>query len=69
MHIVKGLFARIGGEAELINDQIFLPKGDASLEEILLQRRGLPTSFRLKFRPGVAYTFGSTYNSMVNTRL
>lgn len=69
LRLIKGLFLRIGGEANLINDQIYLPQGDASIEEILLQRRALATNFRLEFRVGVAYTFGSIYNSVVNTRL
>ncbi len=69
LRIIKGLFVRVGGEADLINDQIYLPQGDASIEEVLLQRRALATSFRLEFRLGVAYTFGSIYNSVVNTRL
>lgn len=69
LRVIKGLFLRVGGEAELINDQIYLPQGSASLEEILLQRRALATNFRLEFRFGVAYTFGSIYNSVVNTRL
>jgi hypothetical protein len=69
LRVFKGLFVRVGGEANLINDQLFLPQGDASLEEILLQRRALATDFRLEFRFGVAYTFGSIYNSVVNTRL
>ena len=69
LRVFKGLFVRLGGEANLINDQLFLPQGDASLEEILLQRRALATDFRLEFRFGVAYTFGSIYYSVVNTRL
>jgi hypothetical protein len=69
IRIIKGLFFRIGGEAELINDQIYLPQRNVSIEEILLQRRALATNFRLEFRVGVAYTFGSIYNSIVNTRL
>jgi len=69
LRVFKGLFVRIGAEADLVNDQIFLPQGDASLEEVLLQRKALATSFRFELRFGIVYTFGSIYNSIVNNRL
>ena len=69
LQVVRGLFLRVGGRANLINDQLYLPKGDASLEEILLNRKALATSFELDVYFGVGYTFGSIYNSIVNTRL
>ena len=69
LQVVQGLFIRVGGGADLVNDQLFLPKGEASLEEVLLNRRALATSYELRFYFGVAYTFGSIYNSIVNTRL
>lgn len=69
LQIVKGLFFNIGGEASLVHDQLYLPKGDASLEEVLLNRRALATNFELEFNFGIAYTFGSIYNTVVNTRL
>ncbi len=67
--VTKGLFFRIGGEASLVHDQLYLPKGNASLEEILLNRKALATNFELDFNFGVSYTFGSIYNSIINTRL
>lgn len=69
LQVTRGLFIRFGGRANLVNDQLFLPKAGASLEEILLQRRALATGYELDFYFGVAYTFGSIYNSIVNTRL
>lgn len=69
IQVIQGLFIRFGGRANLVNDQLFLPKGEASLEEILLQRRALATGYELDFYFGVAYTFGSIYNTIVNTRL
>lgn len=69
LRVIKGLFVRVGAEADLVNDQIFLPKGQASLEEVLLQQKALATSFRFELRFGVVYTFGSIYNSIVNNRL
>lgn len=69
IQVIKGLFLRIGTEASLVHDQLYLPKGGASLEEILLNRKALATNFELGFNFGIAYTFGSIYNSVVNTRL
>ena len=67
--VIQGLFLRVGGRADLVHDQLFLPKGEASLEEVLLNRRALATNFEIRLFFGVAYTFGSIYNSIVNTRL
>ncbi len=67
--LIKGLFFRIGGDASLVHDQLYLPKGNASLEEILLNRKALATNFELEFNFGISYTFGSIYNSVINTRL
>ncbi len=69
LQVIKGLFLRVGADASLVHDQLYLPKGTASLEEILLNRRQLATNFELNLNFGIAYTFGSIYNSVVNTRL
>ncbi len=69
VRLVKGLFFKFGGEISLIRDQIYLPLEDASLEEILLQRKALQTDFSYDLRAGLSYTFGSIYNNYVNTRL
>lgn len=69
LRLVKGLFLRFNAEAQLIHDQIFLPKGDASLEEILLERKALATDFEFEFSVGLSYTFGALSNNVVNTRL
>lgn len=69
IRLYKGLFVRVSAEARLIHDQLYLPKGDASLEEILLERRALATDFEFEFNVGLAYTFGALANNVVNTRL
>jgi hypothetical protein len=69
LRIVKGLFFKFSAEAQLIHDQLFLPKGDASLEEILLERKALATDFEFNIQFGLSYTFGSLSNNIVNTRL
>jgi len=59
----------MGLQADLIHDQLHIPKGDASLEEVLLRRRDLLTTYEYEVNVGFSYTFGSIYNNVVNTRL
>jgi hypothetical protein len=44
VRITQGLSIEIGGELELIHNQLNLAKGDADLEEVLLRRRQLETN-------------------------
>ena len=69
LRLTRGLSLRVGGEIELIHDLLNLPRGDASLEEVLLRRRQLATDFRIEGSIGFRYRFGSIYNNVVNTRL
>ncbi|HEA21287.1 hypothetical protein LCGC14_1132530 [marine sediment metagenome] len=69
VRIFKGLSVRFSGRFEIIRDQINLPGGDASLEDVLLQQKQIATDFELGFNVGLSYTFGSAFNSVVNTRL
>ena len=68
IRIVKGLRFNFGGSAGLIHDQINLPKGGATDEEILLRRKELETNFNYRINIGLDYTFGSIYNNVVNPR-
>lgn len=67
--IYKGLSVNLSSELGIVRDQLSLPKGDVSLEDILLQQRQLATSFGVSMSVGISYSFGSIYNSIVNTRL
>jgi hypothetical protein len=69
VRLFKGLALRCSLGFEIIRNQLYLEKGDATLEEILLQRKQLATSYQLNASMGVSYTFGSIFNSVVNTRL
>jgi len=69
VRVFKGLFLQVAVEGGIIRDQLFLPKGNASLEEILLERKAIATDYAIDLRFGVVYTFGSVFNSIVNTRL
>ncbi|NQY11275.1 MAG: hypothetical protein HRT71_17390 [Flavobacteriales bacterium] len=52
----------------IIRDQINLPAGEVSDEDILLQRQALATGYSLWGDVGINYTSGSIYNSVVNPR-
>ena len=43
-------------------------KGGASLEEVLLQRRQLETTYNYFFQVGFSYSFGSIFSNVVNPR-
>lgn len=69
VRVFKGLSVRFSSDLEVVRDQLSLPKGDASLEDILLQQRQLATTYEIAFSVGISYSFGSIYNNVVNTRL
>jgi hypothetical protein len=64
-----GVSLNVGGSYQRINDQLGLPRGSASLEDILLQRRRLATAYRGSGSIGLSYTFGSIFSNVVNPRL
>ncbi|MFB6098826.1 MAG: DUF481 domain-containing protein [Salinibacter sp.] len=68
LRIVRGLSLNVFGNVSLIRDQLNLPKGEASREDVLLQRRELATNYRYFTGLGLSYTFGSIYNNIVNPR-
>ncbi len=69
IRVFKGLAIRPSANLELIRNQLNLPIGSASLEDILLRQRQIATDFELSFSIGLSYTFGSAFNNIVNTRL
>jgi len=52
----------------MIHDQLSLPKGEATLEQVLLRRTMLETNYNYYFSIGLSYTFGSIYSNVVNPR-
>lgn len=69
VRLIKGLSVRFSGNFEIIRDQINLPSGDASIEDVLLQQKQIATDYELGFSVGLSYTFGSAFNNIINTRL
>jgi len=68
LRLYKGLSFDILGSGSRIHDQLSLPKMGASLEDILLMRKQLATSYEYYFSIGLSYTFGSIYSNVVNPR-
>ena len=68
IRLFQGFSFEISGGASRIRDQLSLPGGGASYEEILLQRAQLATGYEYWGSIGFRYTFGSIYNNIVNPR-
>ncbi|MBM1106345.1 DUF481 domain-containing protein [Aurantibacter crassamenti] len=69
LRLFKGLAVSFSGNFQIIRDQINLPAGDASIEDVLLQQKQIATDYQLGSSIGLSYTFGSAYNNIINTRL
>jgi hypothetical protein len=69
MRVFKGFSVRFLENLEFIHDQISLPAGDASLEDLLLQQKQIATEFESGLSLGVTYTFGYEFNNIINKRL
>jgi hypothetical protein len=68
VRLFKGFSLNVATQASLIRDQLYLPRVEATPEEVLLQQRQLATSYRFEFAVGFSYTFGSIFNNVVNRR-
>ena len=68
LKVLKGLSVFVDGGGSWIHDQLNLVKGEATLEEILLRRRELATTYEYFLVFGFSYTFGSIYTNVVNPR-
>jgi hypothetical protein len=69
VRLFKGFSFNIDVNTSRIHDQLYLPKGAASIEEVLTRRRQLATSYQYSVSVGFSYAFGSIFNNVVNTRL
>jgi len=66
--VFRGLKFNLDGGGSRVRDQLFLAKGGSSLEEVLLRRRQLATTYDYFFSIGLSYTFGSIFSNIVNPR-
>ena len=68
VRLIRGLSARLNGRVAMIRNQIQLPAGELTEEEILTQQRELATNYRYFGSVGLSYRFGSIFSDVVNPR-
>lgn len=68
IRLFKGLELNLNGNYSMVHNQMNLPKGDVTQEELLLQQRQLETQYNYWASIGISYTFGSIYNNIINPR-
>jgi hypothetical protein len=68
VNVFKGFNIYMGTFYGITKDRINIPKGDLSVEEILLQNKLRDSNFSLYMYFGISYRFGSASNNVVNTR-
>jgi hypothetical protein len=68
VRVFKGFSVSVFGEFSRTRDQVYLPRGAASTEEILLRQRQLATGYQYFVNFGISYSFGSIFNNIVNPR-
>lgn len=68
IRISRGLSVRLNGNYQLVHDQLYLKRGEATNEEIIARQQQLKTSYRYFVSVGLTYRFGSINNNVVNTR-
>lgn len=68
LRLFRGFSFYLEGGYSRIRDQLSLPKSNATIDEILLQRRQLETQYSYWGDVGLEFSFGSIYNNIVNPR-
>ena len=68
VRLYKGLSLNLFGNYGITNNQINLPAGDLTLQELLLRQQQLKSGYNYFFSVGLSYSFGSIFNTVVNPR-
>jgi hypothetical protein len=68
VRLFKGLSLNLFGYYTVLHDQIYLPKGSLTREEVLLRQNQAATTYTAFAFMGISYTFGSVLNNIVNPR-
>lgn len=69
VRLFRGLSLDIEANVARIKDQIYIPAGDLTDEEIFLELLELGTDWEYGLEVGFSYSFGSLFNNVVNPRL
>jgi hypothetical protein len=68
IRITGGLSFNMFTFGSILRDQLYLPKGQASQQDILTRQRQISTNYNLYTYFGLSYRFGSKLNNFVNPR-
>lgn len=68
MRVGKGFSVNLSGSLSRVRDQLYLPRGEATDEDVIARQQALSTNFRYFVFAGLRYQFGSMFNSVVNPR-
>jgi len=68
LRIYKGLSLNLRATVSRIHNQLSLPQGGATRDEVLLQQKELETQYDYSGSIGLSYSFGSIYSTVVNPR-
>jgi hypothetical protein len=68
VRVGKGFSVSLSGSVSRVRDQLYLPRGEATDEEVIARQQALSTNFRYFVFTGIRYQFGSMFNSVVNPR-
>ena len=68
VRLFRGFSFNVFGDYSLLHDQLYLPRGRATDEEIIARQSQLETSYRYFVSIGITYRFGSINNNIVNQR-
>lgn len=68
IRVFKGFSFRVYGSVARVHNQLSLVKGNLDEADIILRLHELATEYRIGASFGIAYTFGSIYNNVVNPR-
>jgi hypothetical protein len=66
--VFRGFSVNLNGNYTRVRDQLFLPRGSLTDDQILTQQRSLATGYRYFGFVGINYRFGSVTNNAVNPR-
>jgi hypothetical protein len=64
----RGFSFNMYASGSRVRDQLYLPRGEASNEEVIARQQALSTNYRFFSFVGLRYQFGSIFNSVVNPR-
>ncbi len=68
VRLFRGFSLNVEGSLSRVRNQLYLPAGEATDEEVLLRLKRLETNYRYRMQVGFSYQFGSIYNNVVNPR-